>query len=1152
MSTNGPQQITAALDERADRLRRSGLFDESFYRRSYADVTGSGLDPLMHYLQFGEREGRCANPLFDEHWYRAQHPEADASGLDPLRHYLEVGAAAGFDPHPLFDTAFYLGQAPDAASSGLAPLAHYQLVGEPRGLRPHPLFDPTFYRSHHADLAGWPESLLAHFIEFGAREGRPPNPLFDARWYRAQHPEVDASGLDPFRHYVEIGAAAGFDPHPLFDAGWYSARNSQWAVSRRDPLSHYLVDGEAVGADPHPLFDTDWYRRENPEAAGAPLSHYVLRGEALGRRPNPVFDPAYYRAQNPDLRLYPLPLLSHYFTSGWKEARQPHPLFEPGWYGTQLGGRATTVEPLAHWLHEGCAAGLDPHPLFDSDWYRAQHAEIDAAGENPLAHWDRVGARSGFDPHPLFDTAWYRAYHASAFDSDSDPLRHYLCEGAASGWIPNRCFDPAWYGWNYGIRLRGRETPLGHLAREGAPRGRRPGRLFDFCAQFFRDASSERRAESPLAGWFEPAFRRLSSPAVELKVAFPQTRVPNVSIVVPAFGPIAWTLACLRSIARAETRASYEVVVVDDEPDRGLGDALAEIPYLRVVRNDRNEGFVESCNRGAREARGAELIFLNNDTLVTDGWLDALLNTRAHFPSAGLIGAKLLYPNGLLQEAGGIVRSDGSAANFGLGGDPELPIHATARVVDYVSAAAVLIDRKTFFDLGGFDAAFRPAFYEDTDLAFRIRERGQQVVYQPGAAVVHFGGASYGHDEERGAKRHQLSNRETFRARWAARLQEQPESGVAAADAALARYRRHALVIDSTTPTPDQDSGSLRMTWLLRILRGLGFHVTFVAADLGAPEPYVNAMRCAGIEVHTPPSLKTIGELLETIGWRIDLAILSRPDVGSRFVDPVRLLCPRATLLYDTVDLHFLRRAREMALRGHSAMGDGQKQEELRAARRADGVLVVSDSDRDALIAEDSALRVHVLSNIHEAQPTATPFAERSGILFIGGFRHAPNADAVAWFVRDVLPLVNRAEPQLRFHVIGSAIPDEIRALASDRVSIEGHVPHVTPFFERCRLSVAPLRYGAGVKGKVNQTMSYGVPCVATTIAAEGMEVVPGEDLLVADDAESFAARVIELYRDAALWARLRAGGLRNIERVFSVRVAEERLAAILRSYGID
>jgi glycosyltransferase involved in cell wall biosynthesis len=403
-----------------------------------------------------------------------------------------------------------------------------------------------------------------------------------------------------------------------------------------------------------------------------------------------------------------------------------------------------------------------------------------------------------------------------------------------------------------------------------------------------------------------------------------------------------------------------------------------------------------------------------------------------------------------------------------------------------------------------------------------------------------------------GTKRHLGLHRETFAGRWAARLAEQPPPEASAEDAALARFRRHAFVMDATLLTPDQDSGSLRMFHVLRLLRGFGYHVTFVPFDGSRRDRYVAQLRRWGIDVVVPPHLRSVEELLEERGWRQDLCLLSRPDVAERWLDPLRLLCPRATILYDTVDLHFLRRAREVAVRGTSNLPESQREQELRAARRADAVVVVSEVDRDLLLAEDPALRVHVLSNVHELRPTRTSFAEREGILFIGGFRHAPNADAVLWFVREVLPLVHHELPELRFHVIGSEIPPEVRALASERVVIEGYVPDVMPFFERCRLSVAPLRYGAGVKGKINQSMSHGVPCVATSVATEGMELSPGEDVLVADDADRFAARVVELYRDEALWTRLAANALRNVERVFSVDVARARLQAILREHGLD
>jgi len=1097
----------------ADELRASGLFDERQSLDLHADA---GVDPVLHYVRKGAGEGCRVHPLFDEAWYAAQHPEVVASGHVPLLHYLREG--------------------------------------ERRGSSPNPLFDPGYYRERQTDLQGIPTSLLAHYAVYGGREGRQPHPLFDGQWYTDRHPAVAASGLNPLAHYLQEGLAAGFDPHPLFDSSWYTAQYPEVAASGLPPLLHYLQVGAAAGLDPHPLFDSAWYTAAYPEVSAsglAPLVHYLREGEGRGHCPNPLFDPVYYRAQNPDL--HSAPLLTHYAVYGCREGRRVHPLFDSHWYVAQHPEvEASGLPPLVHYLRVGALAGFDPNPLFDSRWYAAQHPEVGTSGLASLVHYLRVGAAADCDPHPLFDAAWYRQRHGADLAPGETPLVHYVERGAALGCAPNRLIDPAYYLGRYQVKLRPRETALAHFAYEGARRGHRPSPRFDFCIQFFRDARPEREAESPFAGWFDRRFEWLSAPGAELPISLPAHPNPRVSIVIPAFGPLPYTLACLRSISRAETQVSYEVIVVDDDPERGLAESLARIPNLRVVANEQNLGFLESAHRGAALARGEELVFLNNDALVTDGWLDELVQTASRFARVGVVGSKLVHPDGSLQEAGGIVWSDGTALNFGIGQDPTAPRFDYARMVDYVSAASLWIRRESFLEMGGFDSAFRPAFYEDTDLCFRAREKGLAVLYQPASVVVHFGGASYGRDPSVGAKRRQEENRHAFRARWAASLKSQPAPGTEPDDAAISRYRRRALVIDSTMLTPDQDSGSLRMFRLLQILGRFGFHVSFAPSDLSRSERYEAWLRRHGIDVPLPSHPRSIPELLETTGSRLDLVILSRPNVGDRWLDPVRLLCPRAVVLYDTVDLHFLRRAREMLVRGTSTVPGSERERELRAARRADGVIVVSEADRRALLAEDHRLRVHLLSNIHEVHPCATPFAERENLLFIGGFRHAPNVDAICWFVRDVMPLVWRELPGVGLHVVGSEMPDQVRALASDRVFIEGYVEDVSPFLARCRLSVAPLRYGAGVKGKVNQSMSYGLPCVATRIAAEGIEAESGVEILVADGAEALAAGVVELYRNESLWRTIAEGSLRNIGRHFSVQVAEDNLAAILREHALD
>jgi glycosyltransferase involved in cell wall biosynthesis len=190
--------------------------------------------------------------------------------------------------------------------------------------------------------------------------------------------------------------------------------------------------------------------------------------------------------------------------------------------------------------------------------------------------------------------------------------------------------------------------------------------------------------------------------------------------------------------------------------------------------------------------------------------------------------------------------------------------------------------------------------------------------------------------------------------------------------------------------------------------------------------------------------------------------------------------------------------------------------------------------------------RVRVLSNIHELLPGGKPWAEREGLVFIGGFQHPPNTDAVLWYAREILPHVRRLLPGVKTTIVGADPPATVRALASDDLVITGYVPDVAPYFTGCRVSIAPLRYGAGVKGKVNLAMSYGLPVVATPASVEGMSLTPGEDVLVAETAEGFAEAICRLYNDPVLWEKLSAGGRDNIRTHFSRDVARAALEELL------
>ena len=639
---------------------------------------------------------------------------------------------------------------------------------------------------------------------------------------------------------------------------------------------------------------------------------------------------------------------------------------------------------------------------------------------------------------------------------------------------------------------------------------------------------------------------RLEPRIVPLSIATAER--PRASIVIPAYGEPLLTFSVLASIAR-HTHGAFEVIVVDDASPEPLAAALAGVGGVRLERNDANLGFIATCNRGAALARGDVLVFLNNDALVTDGWLDALLRVIDEHPDAGLVGARLVYPDGRLQEAGGIVWRDGSAWNFGRDDDPERPEYAYLREADYCSGACLAIPRTLFAELGGFDARYAPAYYEDVDLAFAVRAAGRKVFYQPAATIVHFEGRTSGTDVTQGVKRHQAINQSTFAAKWSSALGEHTPNGT---DVERVRDRwatKRMLVVDARMLTPDQDAGSVRMRAMLEIATALRCKVTFAADNLEHREPYVSALTQRGVEVLFHPYARSIAELLVTRGREFDVIVLSRHYIAARHIDTARKAAPDALIVFDTVDLHFLREERLAALEGGrlaELSARSKRGEELALIAKADVTLVVSDVERDLLNELAPASRVMLLSTIHEPVVQVAPWERRRGIVFVGGFEHPPNVDAVRWYAQRIVPHLRRLLPGVPTYVIGSRVTASIQSLASDDVQVLGHVPDIAPYLDGCRVSISPLRYGAGVKGKINTAMSHGLPVVATTASIEGMHLADGVDVLVADAPEAFAAAVARLHEDRALWERLSSAGRDNVARHFSRDVARDALSALL------
>lgn len=636
-------------------------------------------------------------------------------------------------------------------------------------------------------------------------------------------------------------------------------------------------------------------------------------------------------------------------------------------------------------------------------------------------------------------------------------------------------------------------------------------------------------------------------------IRFPEVEDPAVSIVIPLYRQAQLTRAALESILDHTEHVSYEVLLIDDDADPATKALLKEVHGVQLIVNETNQGYLRSMHRGTAAARGRWMVLCNNDIEVQPGWLPAMIDCAESNPAVAIVAPKFLYPNGSLAEAGGIIWRDATGANYGRGDDPSRCHYEYRREVDYGSAAALMVKSDLWRELGGFDELFLPMYYEDADLCFEARARGHRVMYEPRARVIHHEGATAGVDESTGHKRNQELNRPKFVEKWRDRLESEhlPNDPRLLWTGANLRRDPHVLVVDHRMPMWDREAGALRMRGILQGLIDLGAHVSFLPDNLVAHQPYARELQRIGVEVLYGVEIPAD---LERIGRSLSLVILSRPQVAGRWLELLREHAPHAMIAYDTVDLHWLREARRAAVQsGEDATAPELSQRasairelELGIMRATDATVVVSETERAHVLNDVPDASVYVLPTVHDLHTRVPSAGVRDGLLFVGGFEHPPNVDGALMLVRDVMPAVWRALGDVRVVIVGADPPPELTALASDLVDVRGWVPDLEPLLGSARAMLAPLRFGAGVKGKITQALSAGLPVVTTPIGAEGLHATDGEHLLIGQDAEEVAARTISILTDGELWEHLSQAGQRLAAEAYSPALMESRLRALL------
>ena len=983
----------------------------------------------------------------------------------------------------------------------------------------------------------WPLDLPASGVLKLPGETVIPWAVFDPVWYLHSYPEVAhvVGGEDPeatLRYYLEVGQAQGHSPNRMFDEPWHRTMYPQIdervrAEQVASAFDAYCRRG-ALDRSAHWLFDELAYRDRYPDLTNEVLAafeifngydHYLRHGIEEDRIAHPLFDPNIYVAHF-DLAdaasIRQGGVFQHYLSR--IESAEPELstsiYFDPAWYLKKYPGVAREIAAkrwkcaLHHYLCNDTPTAFDPSDSFSESWYLARDPGLQAvvsAGNfrNGYLHFLRFGVSERRSPAPSIDLAWYANQPSVRADLDQarapDAFSHWLTIGGQSGLTSA---EPA------------------------------SERMTDAQARAVMRQTAT--ALLPIAGRF--GFR------------FECQDTPVVSVVMVVRDGFATTMATIASL-RANTAADMELIVID----RGSDDETTCIGHYvqgaKIVRFDSDIGWSHAADAGRQLAGANAVLFLSNEAHIAPGSVERALARLAADPTVGAVGGMILQAHGVIGQAGGIVWNDGGIHDYKRGTSPLEPEANFVRDVDFCGSAFLLVRAALLAQLDGFDTACAPG-YETVDLCLRIAGAGFRVVYDPSAMIV-LGDPT------------RLSGGcgEHFQRKHAALLAER-----FAPNGSIQVFARHAgikphriLFIDDTVPLRRLGSGFVRANDLLKMMASHGCSVTVFPVNGCVYDPaHVFGDMPDTVEVMHSLALDRLAAFLEARPGYYDTVWVARTHNLAR----VRPILTRLTtdgnltarLVLDTEAVTPHREAIQADLAGEPY--------DLGAAMRA----IMADAAICQLVVavtetEAAALRWYGLPNVAVVghmiapRPGGRTFAQRAGMLFVGAIHRtdSPNFDSLVWFADAVLPLIEaELKWETRLTIAGYIAPgvDLSRFETHPRITLRGSVADLEPLYNSHRVFVAPTRYAAGAPYKVLEAASRGLPVVATELLREELGWTPDQEILAAgvDDPATFAAHVVALYRNEALWLRVREGALDRVVRENGAAEFASKVAAVLAS----
>ncbi|MBM1002200.1 MAG: glycoside hydrolase family 99-like domain-containing protein [Desulfofustis sp. PB-SRB1] len=1166
------------------------FFDPGWYREEYSLADQPDANPLLHYLVEGARHGISTHPDFDMDAYLEVHPEIMEKGMNPLAHFLAHG---GDDKQREQVAAGYKGHYSELTKSVFKshrPGPYYEdekvLQVTDLSVKAIALYLPQFHPIPENDqnwgkgFTEWSNTTRAIPRFSGHYQPRLPGEL---GYYDLRNPSV-------LRRQIELAKNHGIYGF-CYHYYWFNGKSVL-----RKPLENHFENQEYNFP-----FCINWANEPWTTQWDGHRKSQIL----IDQHHTPDDDLLFIRALDPFfrdtryIRIDGKPLLIIYRPNLFPNCKETIERWQNYCIDNGIGELFMgMVQSFDH--NDPRTFGFDAaieFPPLNIVQKRIENIHYFPHIDPPEVYkYENMVEESLKKEKPGYQ--WFRGV-TLAWDNSarrSKGIVYNECTPANyAHWLNSQCnyavkhlpagkrlvFINAWNEWAEGTYLEP-DAYFGYafLNRTG-----------EVLSRFTKNDSIEASLESYIkardddATWERLAYHlnkfalptsadeaKLPEPAPEDVAAWLQrlneallaspnmvdTEVPDVSILVPVFNQFRYTASCLVSILEQKSNYSFEIIVGDDRSSDSTHQlsAIATSGFF-YVRHVQNLGFLKNCNTLATKARGRYLVLLNNDTVVLPGWLDELIGTLERDSKIGLVGSKLVYPDGRLQEAGSIMWEDASGLNWGNRRDPMDPEFNYLRDVDYCSGASIAIPKDIWMKLGGFDSErYQNAYYEDTDLAFRIREElCMRVVYQPLSHLLHFEGVSSGRSLDAGIKQYQTTNRPLFLERWCDVLKTHGNCENIPRNYLDRTRDKRILLIDTIVPLPDQDSGSIDTFNYLRILLSMGYSVSFLPYCTTASNSYIHGLQRMGVRVFHDPFYVDFQSIIQAEAPKADIIFIYR-GVAHDYLPMLRAIVPDKPIIFNTVDLHFVRLERAAELSGKVLDFEKAaitKRKELLAMKLADITIVVSKFEKKLLSQVAPDVKTACIPIVREiAGRSIHSFVERCDILFIGGFLHPPNVDAVHYFLDEIWPLVLEQRESLgrdcRFLIAGSNIPDEIKMRRSDTVAVLGFVPDLTNLFGKILISVAPLRFGAGLKGKVIDSLSHGVPVVGTSVSMEGSGLLEDTHLLRADTPEEIARSIVKLHNDQDLWERLSVNGLSFCREHFSIEKVKTQLHTLVKS----